>query len=319
MGATNRLVGKPANLHGAVKPAVLNDPNLKPMTQNYATAFALYQVTDGVAADFECDPERAFEDYDKSRIAGSKTKYGRYFASVFQLKPAQGTGDTVTLLWAKDGNYWKIVSWDVEPEDGKPDAAPDMRPAASVSAAPSQAHAPVDADLLHATNQFLHAWLVSDNFNQAALYFSSHSYDCVIPYLSAGEEEPKTPQQYLARIQSGLTAVGKELGPVHHLRDAVEPMVPDHDGLKVVSHPERDAYTVVAVPDGLAETFSCQKRNAAHPYQAPSGDSQAKTYGNYYATLFALRTPGDHPAALTFLWSKVEGQWKIVSYQLVSP
>ena len=154
-----------------------------------------------------------------------------------------------------------------------------MRPAEPVSAAPPKVRTPVDADLLHATNQFLHAWLVSDNFNQAALYFSSHSYDCVIPMLPAGAEEPKTAEQYLARIQNGLTVVGKEVGPVHHLRDAVEPMVPDHDDLKIVSHPEHDAYTVIAVPDSLAESFSCQKRTASHPYQAPSDNSQAKTYG----------------------------------------
>jgi hypothetical protein len=106
---------------------------------------------------------------------------------------------------------------------------------------------------------------------------------------------------------------------VRHLRDAVEPVVPQHDDLKIVSHSAQDAYTVVAVPDGLAETFSCRKTTAAHPYEVPSGDAQAKTYGKYYATLFALRTPGDHPAALTFLWSKVDGQWKIISYEMMAP
>jgi hypothetical protein len=32
-----------------------------------------------------------------------------------------------------------------------------------------------------------------------------------------------------------------------------------------------------------------------------------------------VRTPGDHPASLSLLWSKDEGQWKIVSYEMVSP
>ena len=318
MAATSRLIAKPLQLTDAVKPAPMNDPSLKPIKQNYGTAFALYQVPDGVAADFECDPQRAFEDYDKSRVSGLKTKYGRYFASVFQLKPTQGKGDTVTLLWTKDGKYWKIVAWDVEPEDGKPDAAPDTRRTASAAAVP-EARTAGDANFLHAANQFLHSWLVSDNFDQAAQYFSPRCYDCVIPYLSPGENEPKTPEQYVARIRSGLTSVGKEIGPVKHLRDAVEPVVPDHDDLKIVGHPAQDAYTVVAVPDDLAESFTCEKRTAKQPYQAPSDNASAKAYGNYYATLFALRTPGDHPAALTFLWSKVDGQWKIVSYELVAP
>ncbi len=318
MAATNLLIGKPAKLQDAVNASPLNDPSLKPIKQNYGTIFALYQVPDGVAADFECDPERAFADYDKSRIAGSRTKYGRYFASVFHLKATQGKGDTVTLLWAKDGNYWKVVSWDVEPEDGKPDAAPDTRRSTTVAVAPGP-RATGDSDFLHAANQFLHSWLVSDNFAQAALYFSPRCYACVTPYLSAGEEEPKTPEQYVARIRSGLTTVGKEVGPVKHLRDAVEPVVPEHDDLKVVSHSSQDAYTVVAVPSGLAESFSCEKHTATHPYEAPADDAQSKTYGKYYATLFALKTPGDHPAALTFLWSKVDGQWKIVSYEIDAP
>jgi ABC-type transporter MlaC component len=35
--------------------------------------------------------------------------------------------------------------------------------------------------------------------------------------------------------------------------------------------------------------------------------------------LFAVRTPGEHPATLSFLWAKDNGQWKIVAYQMVSP
>ena len=318
MAAANRLIGKAAKLEDAAKPSLLDDPSLKLIKQPYSTAFALYQVPVGVAADFKCDPERAFEDYDKARISDSTTKYGRYFVSVFQLKPAKGTGDTVSLLWSKQGRYWKVVAWDVEPEDGKPDAAPDTRRSVTTSAAP-EGKASGDADFLHAANQFLHAWLVRDNFNQAAQYFSPQCYSCVIPHLSPGEEVPKTPEQYAARIRSELTTIGKEIGTVHHLQDAVEPVLPDHDGLKLVGHSGQEAYTVVAVPDQLAETFSCEKRSASHPYEASSENSSAKSYGKYYATLFALKTPGDHPAALNFLWSKLDGQWKIVSYELVSP
>ncbi len=318
MAATNRLIGKPVNLQDAVKPSPIPDPSLKLIKQNYGTTFALYQVPDGVATDFECDPERAFEDYDSSRIAGTKGKYGRYFASVFQLKPSHGKGDTITLLWTKEGKYWKIISWDVEPEDGKPDAAPDNRRATSVVAT-TKAHAAADPDFLHAASQFLHSWLISDSFAQASLYFSPRCYPCVTPYLSVDEQAPQTPEEYAARIRKGLTIVGKDVGPVRHLRDVIEPVVPDHDGLKMVGHSAQDAYMVVAVPDYLAGSFSCEKWTSKEPYKATSDDSQAKTYGKYYATLFALRTPGDHPAALTFLWSKVDGQWKIISYQLVAP
>jgi hypothetical protein len=35
--------------------------------------------------------------------------------------------------------------------------------------------------------------------------------------------------------------------------------------------------------------------------------------------LFTFRTAGDHPAALTLLWAKDGGQWKIISYEVVTP
>jgi hypothetical protein len=113
--------------------------------------------------------------------------------------------------------------------------------------------------------------------------------------------------------------MGKEVGTVERLSDALEPVQSDHDDLQVVHHPAEDAYSVVAVPDYLVESFACEKESPSHPYSPPAGTAQQKIYGNYYATLFALRTPGDHPAALTLLWNKEQGQWKIVAYEVVAP
>jgi hypothetical protein len=316
MAATNRLIGKPATLEGAVKPAPLADPSLRPLKQTYATAFRLYQLPNATAADFECDPERAFDDYDKARVSRTGTKYGNYFASVFQLKPTQGKGDTVTMLWAKEGNYWKVIAWDVEPEDAKPDAIPDTRQRSAAVHAP-KALTKGDQGLLHASDEFLHSWLVADNFTAAAGFFSPHSYDCASAFLSPGEQEPQTPEQYAAFLRSSLTTVGKDVGQVQHLRDAIGAVDPEHDDLKTVAHSGADAYTVVAVPDYLALSFSCHK--LALTGQAPAADAQSKNYGKYYATLFALHTPGDHPASLAFLWSKEDGRWKIVSYSLMAP
>ncbi len=33
--------------------------------------------------------------------------------------------------------------------------------------------------------------------------------------------------------------------------------------------------------------------------------------------LFELKTPGAHPASLSVLWGK-DGQWKIISYEMMS-
>jgi len=318
MAATNKLMGKPSNLQAAVTGAQINDPTLKLIKQPYEALFALYQVPNGVAPEFECDPARAFDDYDDARLKKASAKYGRYYSSVFRLNPLHGKGDSITMLWAKDGKYWKIVAWDVEPEDSNPGEIPDTRRRASTGV-PSEIHAKGDAAFLRASHDFLHSWLVADDFAGAELYFSPRCYECVRSYLSPGDQPTDTPEQYTAYLRKVLTTIGKDVGPVHHLRDAVEPVKPDHADLKLVEHSAKDAYTLISVPDSLAEAFSCTKVSAQHPYDALASNAQPETYGNYYAMLFALRTPGDHPAAVTLLWSKDGGQWKIISFEAVSP
>ncbi len=162
----------------------------------------------------------------------------------------------------------------------------------------------------------MHSWLVSDNFSAASQYFSPDSNECANAFLLPGEQEPQTPQQYAAALRAALTTVGKDVGKIQHLRDAIEPVDPEHDDLKVVTHPESDAYALASVPDYLASSFTCRKKTTP---PEPEANTSSKNYGKFYALLFALRTPGDNPASLAFLWSKEAGQWKIVSYTLMAP
>jgi len=101
MAAVNRVMGKVNTLQDAVEPLRLHDQNLKPAKQRHETAFSLYQVSNGLAAEFICDPERAFDDSNKMRAEGSASKYGSYFASVFRLKGRKAKSDAVTLLLEK--------------------------------------------------------------------------------------------------------------------------------------------------------------------------------------------------------------------------
>jgi hypothetical protein len=274
-----------------------------------------------VAAEFECDPNNAYNDFDKSRISRTAGSYGSYFVSVFRLKAPQGKSDPIILLWTKEGEYWKVVAWEVEPNEAKPGTMPDtrrQRKAVAAATAP-KARTNFDPDFLHASHDFLHSWLVADNFDQAATYFSPRCNECVNTYLAEGETALSTPAEYSAYIRTAITSVGKDVGRVQHLREALEPVPPDHDDLQLVHHTGEDAYAVVAVPDYLADSFRCEKKSASHPYGPSPGTAQPKSYGNYYATLFSLRTPGDHPAALTLLWNKENGRWKIIAYELVTP
>ncbi len=319
MAEVNRIIGKVNTLEEAVEPLPLRGQDLKPVKQRYDKAFTLYQVSNGQAAEYICDPERAFDDFDKMRAEGSKHKYGSYFASVFRLKGPKPKSDAVTVLWRKEGKYWKVIAWEVEPEETMPGKTPDTRrrlTAAKAISAPTQTSA--DPEFVHASRDFLHSWLVADNFDHAATYFSERADTCVLAYLPPDKPAPSTSTAYAAYLHNALASVGKDLGPVQHLRDAMEPVRLEHDDLKVVRNAGEGAFTVVAVSDYLAPLFLCDQESSKHPYNV-SLDPTGKVYGNYYAVLFSLRTPGEHAAALTLLWARESGKWKIIAYELLAP
>ena len=135
--------------------------------------------------------------------------------------------------------------------------------------------------------------------------------------MAEGEKAPATREEYAAYVRKTLTNVGQEVGKVQQLSDAMEPVRVDHEGLQRVAHKDADAYMMVAVPDSLVGSFSCEERSKANPYTAD--DAAKNVYGNYYATMFSFKTPGEHAAALTLLWGKDGGEWKIVAYELVAP
>ena len=319
LAVISQAIGKVTSVEQAAQPASLHDQEIKLIQQPYATSFALYRMSNEMAADFECDPEKAFAEFDQSRVSGTASKSGAYFASVFRLKPASGNSDPITLIWTKEAKYWKVVSWEVEPAEAKPGITPDIRPKAVAAGRPPKARLRLDPALVQASHDFLHTWLIDDNYDGAARYFSPRCDECVGLYLAEGEKAPASAQEYSTYIRRTLTTVGNDVGKVEHLRDAMEPVRAEHEDLQQVEHAGERAYTLIAVPDYLAGAFLCDQRSHHNPYRPEEAPALQKVYGNYYATLFAFRTPGDHQATLTLLWGRQDGQWKIISYEVVTP
>jgi len=319
MAAVNKAIGSVKTLQDAIEPIGLRDPNLKSLKHPYGAAFSLYQVSNGLAAEFLCDPERAFEDFDKVRVEGSARKYGGYFATAFRIKGPKTKSDAITLLWRREAKYWKVIAWDVESEEATPGKVPDVRRRRTI-AKTAAAETPMSADreFMDASRDFLHSWLVADDFDHASTYFSQQSENCALAYLPPDNPAPSSPAAYASYIRNAMTSVGKDVGAVQHLRDAIEPVRPEHDDLRVLPHEGEGAYTVAAVPDYLREMFLCDQESSKHPYDV-SPDPEQKTYGNYYAILFSLRTPGELPASLTLLWAKDGEKWKIIAYELLAP
>jgi peptidyl-tRNA hydrolase len=316
LGSISKSIGKVTVTSLAVQPENLTGRDIKPMKHAHMSTFALYQLTNQVGLDYECDPDAAYEEQEKTRAARSEDKPGTFYASVFGLRSDKSKSDVIALIWTKESRYWKVVAWEVEGEGSGPGIGRDTRPA---NAARQTAKQKISADpaVVQASLDFLHTWLVNDDYDKASSYLSQRCDACVDMFLPEGEKPPSGPEKYPAYIRETLNKVAQKVGKVEHLNEVLEPVKPAHADLRTVEHTGEGAYTLVAVPDDLASSFECEKRSKKHPY---SGDEAAqKVYGNYYATMFAFRTPGEHAAALTLLWGKDGGQWKILSYELVTP
>jgi hypothetical protein len=164
-------------------------------------------------------------------------------------------------------------------------------------------------------SDFFRTWLIGEDFAKAATYFSPRCYECIELYSDDGKTPPFLPEDQARYIQNSLAAVGHEIGPITRLEEALESVPPEGDDMKLMAHADKVAYSLVALPDYLADSFLCTKHSKKSPYRAAASGSPS--YGNYYAAIFELRTPGEHASAVTLLWQKQDSVWRIVAYELM--
>ena len=213
LASTSSLIGKISRLQDAVTPYPIPDRSFKAVKQQTDSVFSLSQVTNRTATELECDPQRAYEEFDRSRSAGTLDKFGDYFTSTFRLRSPREQSDGITLLWTKENKNWKIVAWDIEPEERKPDQVPDTR--LSASTAPPSPTTKADTiqaqpGFQQAVSQFFRAWLVKDDAAGAASYFSQRCYECISLYLADGETPPASPEAQAVYLRNGLATISSK-------------------------------------------------------------------------------------------------------------
>ena len=108
--AAHDALGSRSSLEGTTVGVRFPTPGLKVVTQPHHAQFVVYAVPDDVAAEFDCE----------SRLTpGAKARaraYGNYFGVTFNVTTSKD--HTVALLWARENDYWKIVSWRSGADDG---------------------------------------------------------------------------------------------------------------------------------------------------------------------------------------------------------
>ena len=312
MRKANGSIGKPASLAEVAKSVPPKDPALKLIDQPHKAEFAFFETPDDIAFDFECGNRSSLGNAARKK---PERDYGKYFGASLQMNAGNAKGARLLILWTKESDYWKIVSWDVESDKIASNKAPEMEVAPAATEIKTE---PVkgDPDMIAAARKFFDEWFVQQNFEKAVGYFSEQCYACVNLHGDQQKEKVRNWPEGRRRILDGMKNVSDIIGRKSDLTEAIRSITPVHPALKIVAHPQERAYALVSVPDELAKAFECQSQvQGVKVAQRPGGPA---VYGNYYGAIFEVNVPGS-PAALKLLWGREKDQWKIMAYSVEVP
>jgi hypothetical protein len=300
--AAHDALGPHASLDGLTTGVPLTTPGLKAVRHPDQAQFFLYEVRDDVAARFDCASRLT-----PGSAATRPGAAGEHFGTVFRIAGSK-RDVPIALLWAKEDGYWKIVSWQAEPE-------PDRSPAPPAPAEPAVVRVKADLTLVHAAKSFADAWLIRKDYDTAFQYLSTKSYACYD--VARGPDAPPSTSSDDAgrRIRAGLERVGKWAGTSGRLETVIEAVEPLHASIHVMDQPYARVFSMTSFPTALAAVMECdaRARGAVPPDPVPL------EYGEAFGMTFRLRTQGGEAPVLRLLWRKEGGNWRITSYDVEVP
>ena len=313
MMAANAQIGKMSSLGDAIVGVAVSSERLKVIQQPRHATFVLYDVREDLAEEFKC-----VNRLDSSRVSPKALKsqsFGKYVGAMFTIRQNQQTAARmVATLWQREGGYWKLISYDLDPEIDR-SRVPNLR-AAPAADAPLE-YVQGDRDMVRAASSFMREWLVRKNVEKALEYAAPESFACVSLYRGDDVPAPSTPADARELLKKGMARAAEAIGLVRRLDGAIVAPEVHHQALRLVKHDEDAAFVIASIPESMGVAADCKRRR---PDGDPDFGSAAVTgYGIYYAAGFNFSNGNVDPATLWTVWSKVNGSWKVVSYALLSP
>ena len=114
-----------------------------------------------------------------------------------------------------------------------------------------------------------------------------------------------------------MSLLAEWAGTGSSLDDILVAAEPHHPDLQLVKHDEAMAYSIVGVPDAMATAADCSQLK---PGETPRFDREGpRTYGQFYAVSLRIKRAGEEAGVLWLIWSRQNGEWKIVSYLAITP
>jgi hypothetical protein len=305
MRVANDVIGRRDKLATVTQGVVIPELRLPAITDNpYHGQFALSEVPTSRVVDFHC----AFRGRSLPRAYRELvSRSGEFRLATFFLKSGEMRGATMSLLWSRESEVWRIVSYELEAAVG---LVPDLR-ARPRSALRRSETVPGDPGFVASSRAFIEAWIVEHDYDAAFEFISPKAYPCLNLFTDGPlADDPSR------RLRHALVAVGDFVGEVdrERLADAIEGVEPGGERLPVLDGSD-EAVTLLGIPDRLAESFDCSALpDERMPVETRGGD----TSGSYYASAFRLKLIGEEPAAFFLVWTRENGTWKIVAFEPVA-
>lgn len=310
----NKTFGTVTDLSQMSTGVRLTGERAKIISQPYEAQFVLYDVREDLAEQSKCINKTTGYEQASAKALQSDS-FGKYVGAVFQLTPQGKKGQTVATLWVKKDGFWKLISYDVEPEFDKL-ALPDLR--ASVPKADTLEQVAGDPEMIRAASELMKDWFTRRKADRAAQSVSTRAYGCVGFYAPDETPLPKDSTEARKMLVDGMKHLADSAGNPKKLDSAILAAEPNHSDLKLVKHADEKSFVIVAVPDEMAELVECSNRVRGAEIDGSKYSSGAKTYGNYYGTGFSLARGGEDASVFWIIWARENGQWKAVSYAILS-
>ena len=300
--AAHDALGKHDSFEGLMTAVPLTIPGLRLVDHPHQRNFAIYEVPDAVATRFDCQSRLI----PGAPTTGSSAQ-GQHYAAAFRIA-GTGKGTSVALLWGREDDYWKVVSWKTEPEPDET-LVPPALPEAKVT------RIKADLPLVHAAKSFLDTWLIRKDYDAAFHYLSTKSYACYDLVRSPDAPASTSADDAGRMIRASLERIGQWVGTPRDLQAVVEAAEPRHPSIRVMDQPYSRSFSLTSFPSALGDAVECEARARG----AVPPDPLPLEYGQAFGMTFRFRTQGGEAPVLRLLWRKEDNAWRVTSYDVELP
>lgn len=302
MSKFNTTTGTVSSVGDVFEPAGLRLPELKEAKNGYGSEFSLVNVPPHVGDDMECV---AVPDDESGKRSQEK-----YYGTAFRERQGGSGKKVMSLLWAQEGGYWKIIAIRIE-DSSDSGILPQQ---AAVTVPVEEAPKPIAGDsvAIKDITDFYETWIVKRDNTEASKFVSQRSFAC-LEAPSAGDKSLAP----AARVRSALDRVLGRIPEGTNLSDLMSSVQPVNDLLRPVEQANSKAFAIMAVPDQKAASFLCQSRHL--PEKLPELTPADAKYGAYYLSASRMNFGEEQSSALLLLWTKEKAGWRVIAWAVEVP